>query len=426
MEDHEENHNLLSTSRDWQQKFFHPSSTSGSTNNGGSGSGTVVAALASKEAELERQMNQRANFEKQFPPDDLDRIQQAVAKLQTKRLPTKDAASMNYDIDNCPSNPPPGYPIQWPLASKIIGDWNPDDTNVPNVIYDGICRFDWNKPDDQIKVETYRQAEQPFVLMNHPEVMRTTERWNHPSYLQDLIGSSPIRNDFSKTNHQMFWRLNPFQEKPKGWDPPTETKKLSFEAWMKKAQEMETTTNNINHKDKEHWYFRLNAKLSGENEYIFKELPMFHPRKQSMFMVDTENAPGINCRFGMKGVVAELHFDITRNWILVMGGQRRYILAHPNQCSYMELYKKDHPSARHSSVDWANPPIHDPNRPFNKAMANEVVLQPGDALYLPTAWFHFIVSLNINYQCNARSGITKENFHHLAACGFPGKEPKAK
>jgi hypothetical protein len=59
-----------------------------------------------------------------------------------------------------------------------------------------------------------------------------------------------------------------------------------------------------------------------------------------------------------------------------MGGQRRYILAHPDQCKNLELYHFGHPSARHSSIDWTNPPGDD-DRPFARAMATEVVLQPG-------------------------------------------------
>mmetsp|Transcript_9463 Transcript_9463/g.21730 ORF Transcript_9463/g.21730 Transcript_9463/m.21730 type:complete len:102 (+) Transcript_9463:127-432(+) len=100
-----------------------------------------------------------------------------------------------------------------------------------------------------------------------------------------------------------------------------------------------------------------------------------------------------------------------------MGGQRRYILAHPSQCKNMCLYPQMHPSGRHSAVDWTDPDVK--KFPlFPKAMVNEVLMQAGDALYLPTFWFHFIVSLNINYQCNARSGITLENQHFIRACGF--------
>lgn len=134
-------------------------------------------------------------------------------------------------------------------------------------------------------------------------------------------------------------------------------------------------------------------------------------------MVEPEEQKGIHCRFGMKGVIAENHFDGSRNAIVVLGGERRYILAHPDQCPYLSLLPKGHPSARHSAVDWSNPDL-DAYPEFSLAKGNEVVLQAGDVLYLPTNWFHYIISLSLNFQCNTRSGIGLEYMEPIHHCGF--------
>jgi ribosomal protein L16 Arg81 hydroxylase len=125
----------------------------------------------------------------------------------------------------------------------------------------------------------------------------------------------------------------------------------------------------------------------------------------------------IHCRFGMKGVIAENHFDGSRNSIVVLGGSRRYILSHPNQCEKLALYPKGHPSARHSAVDWSDPD-YEQFPDFADALVNEVVLVPGQVLYLPTEWFHYIVSLELNFQCNTRSGITAHYKPDIRRCGF--------
>lgn len=107
----------------------------------------------------------------------------------------------------------------------------------------------------------------------------------------------------------------------------------------------------------------------------------------------------------------------------------RYILAHPDQCENMELYPLGHPSARHSRVNWSNAYYNwrDSQRPFAQAQVNEVVLQAGDLMYLPTHFFHFIVSLNTNYQCNSRSGESMIYEHHISKCGFgPRREYQRK
>ena len=103
--------------------------------------------------------------------------------------------------------------------------------------------------------------------------------------------------------------------------------------------------------------------------------------------------------------------------IVLLGGERRYILSHPNQCENLSLYKKGHPSARHSAVDWSNPDW-EAFPEFADAEVNEVVLQAGDVLYLPTNWFHYIISLGLNYQCNTRSGVNREYMMDIHHCGF--------
>jgi hypothetical protein len=162
---------------------------------------------------------------------------------------------------------------------------------------------------------------------------------------------------------------------------------------------------------------------------------------QSLYLVDPDQQRGIHCRFGMPGMIAANHYDASRNTIAILGGARRYILSRPQQCSNMGLFPIKHPSARHSKVDWTTASAdyyHDrnddndndddveekendastasPSDPSwkayneslsllaNNATSTEVVLEAGDVLYLPSYWFHFIISLNVNMQCNTRSG----------------------
>eukprot|EP00532_Pseudo-nitzschia_australis_P021165 CAMPEP_0168290218 /NCGR_PEP_ID=MMETSP0142_2-20121227/5113_1 /TAXON_ID=44445 /ORGANISM="Pseudo-nitzschia australis, Strain 10249 10 AB" /LENGTH=244 /DNA_ID=CAMNT_0008237189 /DNA_START=165 /DNA_END=900 /DNA_ORIENTATION=- len=58
----------------------------------------------------------------------------------------------------------------------------------------------------------------------------------------------------------------------------------------------------------------------------------------------------------------------------------------------------------------------------NNATSTEVVLEAGDVLYLPTYWFHFIVGLDVNMQCNTRSGRDGRDDKVMTDCGFPPKK----
>lgn len=355
----------------------------------------------------------REAFEEDHDPSDLDRVQASVQAVRRSTMPSTQS-NMTYDIRNCPDQPFDGYPAAW-SAMSILTDWNPDDTDIPDSIYQGLCVFDWTVKQDRQKVHAYRQAEQPFVLQNHPDVLKVAERWNSPGYLEQIMGPEPQRMDHATSNHLMFARVTKINEAPENWKPPTDTVHLPFSEWLVKAQEIEEAAGD--QADRDHWYLRLNTvcrKNSKNNGVMCDELPFFTP-VQSLFIVEPSQYRGINCRFGMKGSIAEAHYDSTRNWLLLFGGQRRYILGHPDQCENLELYPNGHPSARHARQDWSHPVA---TKELLAARLNEIVLDAGDALYLPTGWFHFIVSLNINYQCNSRSGSTTENSKVLEKCGF--------
>lgn len=182
-------------------------------------------------------------------------------------------------------------------------------------------------------------------------------------------------------------------------------------------------------KREKYYYFRLNANLhevgdaSSPSKFLYDELPFLDPRspESEFYIVDREQQRGINCRFGMRGVTAANHFDMSRNTIAVLGGERRYVLADPGQCHRMALYPVGHPSVRHSSFDWGDPTERARRPEFEDALLQEAVLHGGDVLYLPTNWFHYIVNLSLNYQCNARSGTTLETADVVGACRFKMK-----
>mmetsp|Transcript_25825 Transcript_25825/g.39626 ORF Transcript_25825/g.39626 Transcript_25825/m.39626 type:complete len:553 (+) Transcript_25825:130-1788(+) len=347
-----------------------------------------------------------------------------------------------YDIYNCPDVPPEGYPFAWTLLD-VLEHWGPDDPepNPDRKLFQGLCVFDYQT--DYEKAVTYREAEKPFVVTNDPQVHNAVYRWNQPKYLERMLGPAvKHRAEYSENNHFLYWnkppqhnkgagRLGrggapkPWQNKvetPKDWIEPTQMMRMTYGEWLEHAN---VTDDSLLGPDMPHWYFRLigcgetgpeGQCDAGSSEYLFDELTFFQP-KESLYMVKPEAQKGIHCRFGMKGVIAENHFDGSRNAIAVLGGARRYILAHPSQCNYLSLLPKGHPSARHSAVDWSDPDL-DSFPEFALAKGNEVVLQAGDVLYLPTNWFHFIVSLTLNFQCNTRSGITQDYNLPIHECGF--------
>ena len=437
----------------------------------------------------------RDAYEDVYPPNDQERIRSFVHSLRTNEIDDgirQTSHLVPFDPLDCPDTPPPGYPLEFPLVD-ILQEWPVDQLQWPipsstvmedattstrndnrPYLYHSLCMFDWDRPDHRERVRRYQlDFDVPMIVRHHPEFMQATERWmrssssiasssssssnnnnnngNEHSYLSALIGSEPQKTEHSfQSNHLPYWK--PVKHMPANWRAPSENIQMTFAEWSQRADAM--TDAITNHKDQsklDHYYFRLDAKGDRlksppqfqKNPYLYDELRVFDPQKtknkpgqENIFMMRPTEARGINCRFGMAGNVAEAHFDMSSNWITLLGGHRRYILSHPRECANLAMHPLGHPSARHSSVNWSdvrpieenensenneetvNTKTAEARRALAQASATQVILQASDALYLPTNWLHFIVSLDRNYQCNARSGIRHGYDDDIRACGF--------
>lgn len=94
--------------------------------------------------------------------------------------------------------------------------------------------------------------------------------------------------------------------------------------------------------------------------------------------------------YGPKGNFTPLHHDETNNMFLQVYGQKRFILVPPLQTPY--LYNT---TAVFSPVDFRN---FDTNQfPMAKqATPIELILSPGDTLFIPLGWWHQVESLDIS------------------------------
>ena len=66
-------------------------------------------------------------------------------------------------------------------------------------------------------------------------------------------------------------------------------------------------------------------------------------------------------------------------------------MAKPGQCANTYLLPKGHPSGRHSAIDWSRPVDLQKFPRWSKMRGFEAILEPGDALYIPSFWLHYIV-----------------------------------
>ena len=104
-------------------------------------------------------------------------------------------------------------------------------------------------------------------------------------------------------------------------------------------------------------------------------------------------------------------------------GRKRYVLLPPEECGRLNLYPRGHPSGRHASADWTKidwsatrGDAATGGDVLRGARATETVLAAGELLYIPSYWFHFIVSQDASVQCNSRSGDSSVGRDAIERC----------
>ena len=115
------------------------------------------------------------------------------------------------------------------------------------------------------------------------------------------------------------------------------------------------------------------------------------------------------------------HFDAPENLVCVVSGHRRFTLFPPEQITNLYVGPLEFNPAGQpiSLVDFANPDFERFPR-FRDALAAAQVaeLEPGDALYLPSLWWHHVESLDslnlmVNYWWKPVRDLSGNPLHAL-------------
>ncbi|KAJ1432682.1 hypothetical protein B484DRAFT_447675 [Ochromonadaceae sp. CCMP2298] len=145
-------------------------------------------------------------------------------------------SSVSKHPAECPIHPSANYPKSFSMLD-ISHNWNPDNTDIPPTHYDTLCHFDYTNATQLRSAYNYRTAEKPFVAYNIPEIDAVAKKWSDIDYLSKKLGHKAYRTETSISNHFMYWRNAKGKflrtEEGKGWTPPTNIVKNTFDEWVK-------------------------------------------------------------------------------------------------------------------------------------------------------------------------------------------------
>lgn len=151
-----------------------------------------------------------------------------------------------------------------------------------------------------------------------------------------------LRVEESINNHFLYFKAS--EKTPKTWKAPQEITRKNFDDWLKLALAADVHKWPASHT---HYYLTIGTSSNKERDFFMEDLAIFSTKKNNFFVTNVQRNKGIQCRFGMRGIIAESHYDAGKNMVAMLKGAKRYILNPPEACPYLKIVSSHtHPSYR--------------------------------------------------------------------------------
>ena len=113
------------------------------------------------------------------------------------------------------------------------------------------------------------------------------------------------------------------------------------------------------------------------------------------------------------GMITHGHFDQDFNFFVQLIGKKRFTLWPSSQHELLHVYPRVHPLWHKSRINFRSPDLTNfPN--FAKSRALQVVLEPGDVLYVPPYTWHYVETLSPSVSLSTWSH-DYDLYHHMNA-----------
>eukprot|EP01130_Rhizamoeba_saxonica_P007843 TRINITY_DN3171_c0_g1_i2.p1 TRINITY_DN3171_c0_g1~~TRINITY_DN3171_c0_g1_i2.p1 ORF type:complete len:359 (+),score=69.72 TRINITY_DN3171_c0_g1_i2:616-1692(+) len=125
-----------------------------------------------------------------------------------------------------------------------------------------------------------------------------------------------------------------------------------------------------------------------------------------------------NIWIGTPTLTTPAHYDFMHNFYTQIVGMKRFVMFPPSDYWNLYIFPYIHPSSRQTQIDFDNPNIEEfPG--YKKLKALEVILEPGNTLYIPPGWFHMVSVVGKNASISLSVHLDSvESENHEAVYGM--------
>ena len=240
------------------------------------------------------------------------------------------------------------------------------------------ARYDKNievrqTPDFDTFIRDYYSKQLPVVFTDGIQHWPALKKWT-PAYFIEQVGDAEIEVQFGREDDPLYER-NSRQLK----------KRMSMKAYADMILEGGDSNN--------YYMTARNTKGSMSGiECLFDDVDDFGPiMNGGKGYRNSENIKTANLLwFGPKGTITPIHHDLTNNMLVQIYGRKKITMIPSFQVPNMYNDKGVYSAAEYPDYDKSQYPL------LNHVSAMEVILNPGDAIFIPIAWWHRVESLDVS------------------------------
>ena len=300
-------------------------------------------------------------------------------QLHKYKLKTLKFVNTNESIDSKDDN-------EW-ICRINIPTINPKST---------LITMDYNEFDMEQFIVKYFVKEEPIKIFNMISDWPALKKWNNLDYFVNKCGFRTIPIEIGRVYTDDSWTQ----------------KLMNMHEYISQYVLTKNNNKNIGYLA-QHELFEQIKSPSLINDFSIPDI--CHIGKN-----DFNTTGSINAWFGPKGTITPIHYDPKHNLLSQIIGYKYICLFHPNVWDkYLYPYPKDHLLHNTSTMDinifdliHSNTITNEHKRQLtikypqffqlinhenSSSKFYEIILKPGDVLYIPPKWGHFVTSLSVSF-----------------------------
>lgn len=215
-------------------------------------------------------------------------------------------------------------------------------------------------------LNNYYATNTPVIMTDLLRNWKACSLWN-PEYLKEKYGHLSVKVQFNRNSNPLY-----------------EIEKDKHQKTMLLREYADLVVNGGKTNNYYMVPFNGNFEVNEEMRKLLEDVEMFPE------YLDPSTAMGkIAFWFGPAGTITPLHYDCINSLLCQMYGRKQVKLISPNQRHLVYNYCNFH-----SRVDFDNPDYEKYPR-FKDVNIIDIILEPGEVMFLPVGWWHYVTSLDI-------------------------------